>query len=124
MMTDRDVEELLNRYRPSDPRPELRERITAGDGSGNVHGQARTDEAIGRTWPWAAAAAALLVIAIALHGAAALSAVDVPRNAGIVNDAAALSMELGGDDSARRLAEAMALADVPPPVPSLPEFGR
>ena len=46
-MNDSDIEQVLRRYRPAGPPVHLRERVVA---------QARTQ----RTWPWIAAAAALL----------------------------------------------------------------
>lgn len=57
-MNDDDLERLLRGYRPAAPRAALRERVMdAGP-------------APGRTWPWAAAAAALLAATIGLHHAA------------------------------------------------------
>jgi hypothetical protein len=47
-MTEHDLEDLLRRYRPLGPPPELRARIAAAAAPAP------------RTWPWAAAAAALL----------------------------------------------------------------
>ena len=53
-MSDPTLEELLHRYRPADPPPDLRNHIAAL-------------MAARRTWPWAAAAAALLLTTCALH---------------------------------------------------------
>jgi len=53
-MSDPKLEELLHRYRPAGPPPDLRNRITALI-------------AARRTWPWAAAAAALLLTTCALQ---------------------------------------------------------
>lgn len=54
-MTDRELDDLLRRYRPAGPPPELCARIAAGVAPA------------ARTWPWAAAAAALLAAVCALH---------------------------------------------------------
>jgi hypothetical protein len=53
-MFDRELNELLRRYRPAAPPPDLRDRITV-------------PIAVRRTWPWAVAAAALLLAACALQ---------------------------------------------------------
>ena len=47
-MTDPEIEDVLRRYRPAGPAPDVRARIVAGE---------RPE---GRVWPWAAAAAVLL----------------------------------------------------------------
>lgn len=57
-MTD-DFEELLRKYQPLAPPPSLRTRIL------------RSASVRRRTWPWAAAAAALLVASTALQAARA-----------------------------------------------------
>lgn len=49
-MSDPELEDLLRRYRPAGPPPDLRARIVAGPAP------------VPRTWPWAAAAAALLAM--------------------------------------------------------------
>ena len=54
-MLEPDIEDLLRRYRPSGPPPELRARVLANEA------------AAGRTWPWAAAAAALLAATMGLQ---------------------------------------------------------
>ena len=62
-MNDRDLEQLLARCRPADPASSLDDRIarlTAAPARGEP-----------RVWPWAAAAAALLAITVALHAPAA-----------------------------------------------------
>jgi hypothetical protein len=48
-MHDADLDELLRRYRPAAPPPDLKNRLTAL-------------RSVPRTWPWAAAAAALLLV--------------------------------------------------------------
>ena len=53
-MSDPKLEELLHRYRPAGPPPDLRNQIAALI-------------AARRTWPWAAAAAALLLTTCALQ---------------------------------------------------------
>jgi hypothetical protein len=58
-MTDRDIEDLLRRYRPSDPPPELRARALSG----------RVRATGG--WAWIAAAAALLIVSVAGQWSAA-----------------------------------------------------
>jgi hypothetical protein len=86
---DEDVEALLGRYRPAARMPELRAR------------------AVPRTWPWAAAAAALLAITIGLH-ASVRPAPEPPIDPVRVQ---ALTEQLGGGPDARRLAEAIVHAD-------------
>jgi hypothetical protein len=54
-MSEPDLDDLLQRYRPAGPPPELRARVVANK------------EAVRRTWPWAAAAAALLVAVCAMQ---------------------------------------------------------
>jgi hypothetical protein len=57
-MTDPEIEDLLRRYRPAGPPPDLRGRVM-------------TEAApVGRTWPWAAAAAVLLATVVGLNLAA------------------------------------------------------
>lgn len=96
MNDDREIETLLRRYQPSGPAPGLRARIVA--------------PAIdaGRTWPWLAAAAALLAATIGLH----MSTSRLGRQlapSGAFNERAAaiaeLQQSLGGGDEARQLAE-------------------
>lgn len=67
-MDDREIRALLEKYRPAEPPPDLQ---------ASVHQLA--DSAIRRlTWPWAVAAAALLVIAVALHGRATGPTLQTP----------------------------------------------
>ena len=94
-MDDSTVENRLRRYRPVGPPPRLRERIVA---------TAR----IRRIWPWASAAAALLVSALTFHVASGytVATADVTRGpaaaARLIDD---LTDVLGSDVAARALAE-------------------
>ena len=95
-MDDRDIEKLLRRYAPAEPPPQLRARILRA---------ARP----ARVWPWAMAASLLLVATIALRMLTAHVAGDVAIEPGpdVSSLAAAdLTEMLGGDDIARRYAEA------------------
>ena len=89
-MDERDTEGLLARYRPVGPPPDLRaSALSAGRQS--------------RIWPWAAAAAVLLVATVALHTVTMRS---IGRIAPPVTDSAsALAVALGGDEDARRAAQ-------------------
>ena len=96
MNDDPEIETLLRRYQPSGPAPGLRARIVA--------------PAIdaGRTWPWLAAAAALVAATIGLH----MSTSRLERQmapSGAFNERAAaiaeLQQSLGGGDEARQVAE-------------------
>jgi hypothetical protein len=57
-MDDRQLEALLLKYRPAEPAADLIGQIT----------QCPNHEITKSVWPWAAAAAALFVVAVALHG--------------------------------------------------------
>jgi len=92
---ERQVEELLKRYRPAGPPNALRERCLPPSPATRV-------------WPWAAAAAALLAITVGIKAAAA----DVIAGAGVVvtpdtsaRAIADLAEVFGGDAAARRVAE-------------------
>jgi hypothetical protein len=90
-----DIEDLLRRYQPSGPRPSLRGRV--------VHGGADRR----KTWPWAAAAAALLVATVALHAARERLS-DSWTDDRAQERALAIEMiteMFGGDDAARVMAE-------------------
>jgi hypothetical protein len=93
-MKDSDIEDLLRRYRPVGPAASLRERVVAA-------GAPR------RIWPWAGAAAALLVSFLGFRAAAGyeLRSADVsPESALAVSPADDLAELLGGDAAARELA--------------------
>lgn len=94
-MDDRQVEDLLKRYRPAGPPESLRERCL-------------TPSPIARVWPWAAAAAALLAITVGLQAAAAgaVAGADLMWAPDSSEQAVAeLADALGGDVAARRAAE-------------------
>jgi hypothetical protein len=81
--TDAEIEKLLSRYRPAEPRRELWDQISRFPHS-KISKSART-------WPWAVAAAALLIISLGLHGAVvpapdAAPEVDAQRVEAIVED--------------------------------------
>jgi len=88
-MDEDNVRELLDRYRPVGPPPELR-RFTL------------RPSAPGRIWPWAAAAAVLLTATVAIHVAttSALRRIAPPP----VDPTSALAETMGGDEDARRAA--------------------
>jgi hypothetical protein len=101
-MNEPELDDLLRRYRPAGPPPALRARVMAGVPD------------VRRTWPWAAAAAALLAATVYLHQSAddavartsTRFASDVRRQA-----IASLSEMLGGDASAQMIAELTISAD-------------
>ncbi len=94
-MKNSDIEDLLRKYRAVGPRGELRQRILA-------------TTRVPRIWPWASAAAALLVLGLTLQLAArhetARANMDLgPSAVARVTDD--LTDMLGGDLGARALAE-------------------
>lgn len=94
-MDDQQVEAVLRRYRPAGPPQSLRERCLA---------PARE----ARVWPWAATAAALLVITVAIDTAAASAVAGaevVVAPDPMADVIAELAETLGGDAAARRVAE-------------------
>jgi hypothetical protein len=90
-VNDDQLEQLLNRYRPVGPPDDWLSPIT---GSSN-HPIAKSP----RAWPWAIAAAALLVITIGLHVLA-----FVPSHQPESAAAADIAQQLGGDALADRAA--------------------
>lgn len=91
-MDEDKVRELLDRYRPAGPPPELRRlalRPAAPD----------------RIWPWAAAAAVLLAATVAIHFATsdAIRRLALPT----VDTTSALAEAMGGDEEARNVARAI-----------------
>lgn len=87
------AEDLLRKYRPVGPRPGLRARILAPER---------------RAWPWAAAAAALVALTIALQSATrstAVDVIDVPMEPFEFDARVAyLTQIMGGGEDARRVA--------------------
>lgn len=89
-----DLEDLLNRYRPGKPPPDLRARIL--------------DDAVpSRAWPWAAAAAALVACTLGLRFAGGAEINDVRQSPPDVTALAVsqLAEVLGGTEDARRAAD-------------------
>jgi hypothetical protein len=102
-MTDDELEQLIARYQPSDPVPELRDRVLAGAAARRVRLGALD-------WTCAATAAALILAAVATRTPPAdvASAAEIERQRA-VRDTAEM---LGGG------AEAVTLAElIVPPVP-------
>jgi hypothetical protein len=94
-MNDSEIEDFLRRYRPVAPPARLRERIFSRAGSHRI-------------WPWASAAAVLLIAAIAVQTAAEyeVARTDVKLGpAAAVRVAQDLTEMLGGDLAARELAD-------------------
>jgi hypothetical protein len=93
-MKDSDIEDGLRRYRPTGPSARLRERILSS---------ARPQ----RIWPWATAAAALLVSGVTLHFAIGHEAAGIGATLGPAAEtrvADDLTDRLGGGAHARELA--------------------
>ena len=94
-MKDSDIEDLLRKYRPTGPPVDMRQRIFA---------TAR----VSLIWPWATAAAALLVVGLTFQLAARHAMAGARVNLGpsatarVTED---LTTRLGGDLRARELAE-------------------
>lgn len=99
---DPGIEARLRRYRPAGPPPDLRARSVI-------------TPRVERIWPWAAAAAVLLVSMVSLRGAARVETVALERRLGAASVETAiddLSKVLGDTADARELATAMVLDDV------------
>ncbi len=94
-MKDSEIEDLLRKYRPVGPPAELRHRILA---------PIRTP----RIWPWASAAAALLVLGLTFQLAGRNEVAGADLNLGpsaVARVTEDLTNMLGGDLRARELAE-------------------
>ncbi len=96
-MNDSEIEDLLRKYRPVGPLAELRHRILA-------------TTRVPRIWPWASAAAALMVWGLTFQLAARIETASAdlhlgPSAAARVTDD--LTTILGGDLRARELAESI-----------------
>jgi hypothetical protein len=87
---NREIEELLSRYRPIGPRSELSDQISKFPDSHFSKS----------TWPWAVAAAALLAITVGLHAAAVVG--EGPKGP---IDPRPLARQLGDDDLAYSVAQ-------------------
>jgi hypothetical protein len=98
-MTDNELEDLLRRVRPAGPRPELRARIVASTA-------ARRGK---RAWPWAMAAAAMLILTVVLQFSTAQMNRETARVVSAmeadVDDLAALRIALDGNELLIRQAE-------------------
>jgi hypothetical protein len=100
-MNDRAIENLLRRYRPAGPMADLARQITKSPD--------RQFTKPPPTWPWAAVAAALLVITVGLH-----AAVIPPPRDNPVADAdrvRLLTEQLGASPEARAVAEWLAMLE-------------
>jgi hypothetical protein len=113
-MNEHEIEQLLRRYRPSGPPPNLRARALA----------AARDEK--RVWPWAAAAAALLAATIGFHMGSHSLQMNMAIAAGPEEEEVSRQMlieALGGDEAARQRADLMIAAQVVRSLGSPPEEG-
>lgn len=93
-MDDSELEATLRRYRAAGPRADLRERILAAPKQ--------------RIWPWAAAAAALLIATQMLNFASRYEVAEASEALGPGTETRVketLTEMLGGDAPARELAE-------------------
>lgn len=94
-MNDSEIEDLLRKYRPVGPPAELRQRILA-------------TTRVPRIWPWASAAAALLVLGLTFQFATRSETAAADLNLGpsaVARVTEDLTNMLGGDIRARELAE-------------------
>jgi hypothetical protein len=106
-MDERDLEERLRRYRPAAPRPELREKSVR-----SVRLQADRGADRRRLWWQLAAAAVLFAAVLLLQSATAridrrIALLTAPARAADEQRLDDLARELGGDSTARAIAEAM-----------------
>ena len=88
-MDDERVRDLLGRYHPTGPPADLRERALT------------VSSKPPRTWPWAAAAAALLAATVGFHAAANRAIATVAERADPLS-VEALAALMGGTEEARR----------------------
>jgi hypothetical protein len=104
-MTDPELEDLLRRYQPAGPPAALRARIL-GDTT-----------PVGRTWPWAVAAAVLLATVVGTHAFTHDTYRQVKRDLEMrssgLQQLPALSAAIGDDELLRwRVAEAIRLEEI------------
>lgn len=97
-----DFEDALRRYRPSGPPPELRDRALGRDA---VARRPQGRRSRGWIYPFAGAAAVFVLYALTdsthRHVLSVTSTADVDREIAV----AELALDLGGDDTARLVAE-------------------
>ena len=91
-MDETRIKDLLRRFQPVGPPPELQMFALY---------PARPD----RVWPWATAAAALLAVSVAFHVAASRVAIPQARDAELADALDGIAAAFGGDAEARRFAE-------------------
>ena len=114
-------EDLLRKYRPAGPPPDLRQRVCGGESLGGaaLYGPPRL------AWPWAVAAAALLAWTIGIHlqtlALAANALGQRPDRLSVDTRVAALTEALGGSEDARRTALLLVAKEelerrLPPPI--------
>jgi len=99
-----ELEALLARYRPGGPPPELRDRVLGrrSQDAGRLSQGRRLREWI---YPIAAAAAAIWLYALTDSTHRRVVAATSPVDADLEQAIAEMTVDLGGDDSARLLAE-------------------
>lgn len=98
-MKNSEIEDLLRKYRPVGPPAEMRQRI-------------RATIRVPLIWPWASAAAALLILGLTLQFAAGNASAGAHLNLGpsaVARVTEDLTNMLGGDLRARELAEFIVL---------------
>ena len=99
-MTDEELVRVLQRYRPAGPPAHLRTRIVIG-----------SSPAAAQIWPWASAAAALLLGSLWLSASASaqIRRADVSPPDPMAAEIEQLTAILGDTDEARLIAEAIAM---------------